>query len=245
MSDKPQQPRPFTWLDPLPIRWDSGSNTFRLQPPNDTIPAPTPIETTFEQISNQVHHPRHRITRRTPEVRRALCSTLRYANHPALAGRGPWVPEAACYRPFRSTISPLLGHPLWQSHAVIAAPFLVFLPRRPIAGIIDAVVQHPKGQIGVVTLHTCRREERLVSAARTELGGLIAALADHRRLWVTHAITLWAAPGSTEVEHHHPDICLAHWIDAVDLSSFGAKLKPRTLGNAAAPDPSADPAELR
>jgi hypothetical protein len=245
MTDRLQEPRPFTWLDPLPIRWDAGANLFRLQPPNDDAPAPAPIETTFEQITNEVHHPRHRIPRRIPEVRRALCSILRFAHHPDLIGRGTWVPEAPCYKPFRSTITPLLDHPLWQGHAVIAAPFLVFLPRRPIAGIIDAIVQHPEGEIGIVALQTCRREEHLVSAARTELGGLIAALADHQRLWVTHAITLWAAPGSTEVEHHHPDICLSHWVDAIDLHGFGARLKPRTLGNAAAPDPSADPAELR
>lgn len=242
MTDEPQEPRPFTWLDPLPIRWDAGAGHFRLQAPEDSSTAPAPIETTFEQIANEVHHPRHRIQRRSPEVRRALSFTLRFAHHPGFIGRGPWLPDDPCYTPFRSTIAPLLDHTLWQSHAVIAAPFVVFLPRQPVAGVIDAVVRHPEGDISVVALHTCRREEQLVSAARTELGGFIAALADHQVLWVSHAISVWAAPGSTEVEYHHPDICLSHWVDAVDLTRFGARLRPRALSNAAGHHPEADPA---
>jgi len=233
---------PPRWLPDLPITWNG--HCFLLKPSSPYAEG-QPIQRTFEQVTNDVHHPRHRIQRRSPEVRRALCATLRSAYHPIQGGRGPWVPDHDCYKPFRSTIGPLLEHTLWQSHAVIAAPFIAFLPRRPIAGFIDAIVQHPEGDVGVVTLHTCRREDQLVSAARTELGGLIASLADHQVVYVNHAITVWASPGNTEVEYHHPDICLSHWVDALDLSQFTARLTSRPQVSAAADHAPADPAGIR
>ena len=218
--------RQLDWLKPLPIRWEAG--LFHVQrPPHNLTPVLPPIELTFEQVSNDVHHPRHRIKPRKPEIRRALSCSLRYNHHPKYAGGQPLLPDDPRFHPFRRTIGPLLAHNLWQSHRIIAAPFLCYLPRRPIAGFIDAIVQHPEGDVAVVTLHTCHRQDHLVSAARTELGGLIAALADHQICWVNHGITLWAGPGGTEIEHHHPDICLGHWADAVDLFSFSSKLKTK------------------
>lgn len=229
---------PLNWLNPLPIRWEDGK--FYVRPPRDLTPAVAPIERTFEQLVNEVHQPRQRIRRRTPEVRRALSATLRSHHHPKYKQRGPWRPEDDRYIPFRSTIAPLLAHPIW-GNAVIAAPFLLYLRRPPVASIIDAIIQQPDGAIGVIALHTTRREEQLVNAARAELGGMVAALADHQIVWVSHAITLWAAPGITEAEYHHPDICLGLWSDAVDLSRFDSKLKSRRRRHdPAAAHPSAD-----
>lgn len=230
---------PSPWLNPLPIRWEAGK--FFVRPPRDLTPAVPPIDRTFEQLVNEVHQPRKRIRRRTLEVRRALSATLRSHHHPKYKQRGPWRPQDDRYTPFRSTIAPLLAHPIWDN-AVIAAPFLLYLRRPPVAGIVDVIIQQPDGAIGVIALHTTRREEHLVDAARAELGGMVAALADHQIVWVTHAITLWSAPGSTEAEYHHPDICLALWSDAVDLARFDSKLKPRRRRDvSAAAHPSADP----
>lgn len=231
--------QPLSWLNPLPIRWEAGK--FYVRPPRDLTPAVPPIEQTFELLINSVHKPRTRIRRRAIEVRRALAATLRSAHHPTHSRRGPWRPEDDRYQPFRSTIAPLLAHPIWDN-SVIAAPFMLYLRRPPVAGIADAIIQQPDGAVGVIALQTTRREEHLVPAARAELGGLIASIADHQIAWVDHAITLWAAPGNTEAEFHHPDICLSLWADAVDLASFDSKLKskrPRDVP--AAPHPSADP----
>ena len=231
--------QPLSWLSPLPIRWEAGK--FFIRPRHDLTPAVPPIERTFEQLVNKVHQPRQRIPRRTLEIRRALSATLRSQHHPKYRQRGPWRPEDDRYIPFRSTIAPLLSHPIWEN-SVIAAPFLLYLRRPPVAGIVDAIVQQPDGAVGLIALHTTRREENLVAAARAELGGMVAALADHQIVWVSHAITLWAAPGNTEAEYHHPDICLALWADAVDLDRFDSKLKPRRRRNdSAAAHPSADP----
>jgi|GEM_PF-6169326 hypothetical protein len=230
---------PLRWLSPLPISWEAGK--FFVRPPRDLTPAVPPIDRTFEQLVNEVHQPRQRIRRRTLEVRRALCATLRHLHHPKYRHRGPWRPEDARYTLFRSTIAPLLAHPIWHN-AVIAAPFLLYLRRPPVAGIVDVIIRHPDGSVGVIALHTTRREDHLVDAARAELGGIVAALADHQVVWVNHAITLWAAPGNTEAEYHHPDICLGLWTDAVDLARFESKLKSRRRRNdPAAAHPSADP----
>lgn len=230
---------PSPWLNPLPIRWEAGK--FFVRPPRDLTPAVPPIDRTFEQLVNEVHQPRMRIRRRTLEVRRALSATLRHLHHPKYRHRGPWRPDDDCYTPFRSTIAPLLAHPVWDN-AVIAAPFLLYLRRPPVAGIVDAIIKQPDGAFGVIALHTTRREDHLVDAARAELGGMVAALADHQIIWVTHAITLWAAPGNTEAEYHHPDVCLGLWADAVDLARFDSKLKPKRRRDVPAADhPPADP----
>lgn len=232
-------PQPLSWLSPLPIRWEAGK--FYVRPPRDHTPAVPPIERTFEQLINDVRQPRQKIRRRTIEVRRALSATLRSRHHPKHRQRGPWRPDDDRYIPFRSTIAPLLAHPIWEN-GVIAAPFLLYLRRPPVAGIVDAIIRQPDGAVGVVALHTTRREDHLVEAARAELGGMVAALADHQIVWVNHAITLWAAPGNTEAEFHHPDICLGLWADAVDLSRLDSKLKLRRRRNdTAAAHPSADP----
>lgn len=229
----------LSWLNPLPIRWEAGK--FYVRPPRDLTPAVPPIERTFEQLINEVRQPRKRIRRRTLEVRRALSATLRSKHHPKYCQRGPWRPDDDRYMPFRSTIAPLLAHPIWEN-AVIAAPFLLYLRRPPVAGIVDAIIRQPDGAVGVIALHTNRREAHLVDAARAELGGMVAALADHQIVWVNHAISLWAAPGNVEAEFHHPDNCLSLWADAVDLARLDSKLKARCRRNDPAPDhPSADP----
>lgn len=232
--------QPLDWLRPLPIRWEAGR--FFVRPSLTLTPAVPPIERTFEQLINDIYRPPSGIRRRTIEVRRALSATLRAKHHPKHKHRGPWQPIEACYTPFRSTLGPLLAHPLWNN-AVIAAPFMLYLRRPPVAGIADAIIQQPDGSVGVVTLHTTRREDYLVTSARAELGGIIASIADHQLPWVSHAITLWAAPGNTEAEFHHPDICLSLWADAVDLDRFDTKLKPKRRRNVpAAAHPSAGPA---
>ena len=220
--------QPLDWLSPLPIRWEAGK--FYVRPPRDLTPAIPPIERTFEQLVNDIYRPPSGIRRRTIEVRRALSATLRSKHHPKHKQRGLWQPVEACYTPFRSTLGPLLAHPIWDN-AIIAAPYMLYLRRPAVAGIADAIIQQPDGSVGVVALHTTRREDFLITSARAELGGLIASIADHQLPWVTHAITLWAAPGNTEAEFHHPDLCLSLWADAVDLDRFDAKLKPKRRRN--------------
>lgn len=224
-------PQPHGWLDPLPIRWEAGK--FYVRPSHTLTPAVPPIERTFEQLINDIYRPPSGIRRRAIEVRRALAATLRHLHHPKYKHRRPWQPNEPCFIPFRSTIGPLLAHPIWDN-AVIAAPFMLYLRRPAVAGIADVIIQQPDGTVGVVALHTTRREDCLVTAARAELGGLIASIADHQLPWVSHAITLWAAPGNTEAEYHHPDLCLSLWADAVDLDRFDAKLKPKRRSHVAA-----------
>lgn len=205
-----------SWLPPQPIHFKDG-HYFLEGDPN-------PIADTFEQITNTISHFRHCLPRRSPEVRRALSLTLRYANIPDLIGRGPWRPSDPRYTPFRSTIAPLLAHNLWHSSKVLSAPFLAFIPRRRIAGIIDAILELQDGTKAIAILQCSRREERLLPAVRTELGGAVAAICDHRSIFPSHAITIWAAAGVTEIEYHHPDICLGLWIDALDLALFNKSL---------------------
>jgi hypothetical protein len=139
--------QPPSWLDPLPIRWEAG--TFHVRPSCSLTQAVPPIKRTFEQFVNSVYQPRTQIRRRTVEVRRALSTSLRYAHHPEYQKREPWYPENKRYIPFRSTIATLLVHPIWQ-HIVIAAPFMLYLHRQQVAGIVDAIIQYPDGAIGVV-----------------------------------------------------------------------------------------------
>lgn len=207
--------KPLSWLDPLPVRHDAGRYFLHSDP--------GPIEDTFESITNAVHHPRHRLPRRIPEVRRALSLTLRYVYNPALQGKGPWAPSRP-YIPFRSTIGPLLAQPLWQTATVIAAPFLTYIPRQRVAGPIDVILQLPDGSVAIAILQCSRREEHLVSAARTELGGAIAAINDHRTAFPAHAISVWAAADNTEIEYHHPDRCLGLWVDAIDHARYSQRL---------------------
>lgn len=212
---------PLSWLEPLPIRHEAGRYFLHDDP--------TPIEDTFETITNAVHHPRHRLPRRIPEVRRALSLTLRYAYNPALQGKGPWTPASdSRYLPFRTTISPLLSQPLWQTATVIGAPFLTFIPRHRIAGPIDVILQLPDGSIAIAILQCSQRFEHLASAARTELGGAIAAICDHRTVYPAHAISIWAAADSTEIEYHHPDRCLGLWVDALDHALYSRRLLTTT-----------------
>lgn len=208
-------PSAHSWLPPQPIHFKQGH--YFLD--NDS----EPIQQSFEQIANAVQRPRHRIPRRSPEVRRALSLTLRYAHNPQLIGRGPWLPSDTRYLPFRSTIAPLLSHNLWQSAQVLAAPYLAFIPRQRIAGAIDAVLELADGTTAIAILQCSRRDETVLPAVRTELGGALAAICDHRSIYPSHAITIWAAAGNTEIEYHHPDRCLSLWVDALDLARFTAK----------------------
>jgi hypothetical protein len=211
----------LSWLEPLPIHHEAGRYFLDHDP--------TPLDDTFETITNSVHHPRHRLPRRIPEVRRALSHTLRYAFNPALQGKGPWTPGTdSRYLPFRSTIGPLLSQPLWQTASVIAAPFLTFIPRQRIAGPIDVILQLPDGSIAIAILQCSQRLEHLASAARTELGGAIAAISDHRTAFPSHAISIWAAADHTEIEYHHPDRCLGLWVDAIDHARFSRRLLTTT-----------------
>jgi len=194
------------WLPSLSIRHDQAQ--FIL---NDGTICPS----TFEQITNAIHRPR--LPRRIPEVRRALALTLRSAHHPGWQDKGPWMPDEPRYQPFRSTIQPLLAHPIWNTAQILAAPFLTYTPHSLIAGPIDAILQLPDGTMAIAMLQTARRQKALLYAVRTELGGALAAVIDHRTIAPAHALTIWAAPGSTEIEYHHPDSCLGLWVDAASL----------------------------
>lgn len=211
-----ERPR-LRWLDPLPVK---------RTPDGYQVPGRSaPITTTFEGIVNSLYRPRGRaLPRRIPEIRNALAHTLRYAHCPALVGQGPWRPTADRYKPFRSTIAPLLDHPIWQSVNVIAAPDLLYLPARPIAGSVDVILQLADGTIAIAGLYCCRQQPALATAVRTELGGFIAAVCDTRRLVPHHAFAIWAGPDEAIVETHHPDVCLGLWVDAIDQHNFAARL---------------------
>lgn len=240
----PATQRPLlSWLDPLNIQ--STPEGYRVPGVHGE-----PVTTTFEVIVNSISPRGHGLPRRIPEIRNALAHTLRYAHCPALVGQGPWRPTAARYQPFRTTIGPLLDHPIWQSANVIAAPDLLYLPARPIAGSVDVILQLADGSIAIAGLYCCRHQPALTPAVRTELGGFIAAVCDTRRLVPQHAMAIWAGPDETIVETHHPDICLGLWVDAIDQHNFNARLnappgdqhpaEQQRNGNAARDHPSAD-----
>lgn len=203
-----------SWLPSLSIRHANGQYIL-----NDGTICPF----TFEQITNAIHRPR--LPRRVPEVRRALALTLRSAHHPGYQDKEPWVAAEPRYQPFRSTIQPLLAHPHWSTARLLAAPFLTYIPRSLIAGPIDVILQLPDGSIAIAILQTARRHESLLYAVRTELGGALAAVIDHRTIAPDHALTIWAAPGSTEIEYHHPDMCLGTWVDAASLHRHLQKVR--------------------
>lgn len=208
-------PVPPAWLTPQPLR--STKEGYILE--GD----PEPITSSFADVINAFHRPR--LPRKIYEVRNALALTLRYAHHPDFIGQGPWVPAAERYRPFRSTIAPLLAHPLWQSTVVIAAPFLLHLKRPRVAGSLDVILQLADKSLAVVTVVCQRQEERYQAVVRAELGGFIAAISDQRVILPSHAISVWAAPGETTIEYHHPDVCLGLWVDAADVARSLAKIQ--------------------
>jgi hypothetical protein len=210
-------PAPLDWLNPLPIRHSSGQFLLAHDP--------TPIQETFQQITDEAHRPHIRIPRRSPEIRRALCLMLRHQHKPNQQGRGPWQPLDPCYAPFRTIINPLLAQPIWTTARVIAAPFITYIPRARIGGIIDVILQFPDGSTAIAILQNTRRSEDILPVVRSELGGAIAAICDHRTVIPDHAITVWAAADTTEIEYHHPDRCLGLWVDALDRARFARQLQ--------------------
>lgn len=198
----------MAWLSPLPkLRYRQGA--YQLAGQDKPL-------TTFEDVVNAQQRYGRRMPRRVNEIRRALANTLRFAHNPALQGQGPWVPNDPAYRVYRSSITPLLNHQLWQGVNVIAAPYLLYLPRRPIAGAVDVIYQLPDGSIAIGVVHCDRPESPSLEAMLTELGGFIAAICDHQLFWLSHAVVIYAAPDHTHFEYHHPDVCLGHWVDALD-----------------------------
>lgn len=206
------------WLKPLPrLRFRNGA--YQL----DGVDTPL---TTFESFVDAQQRPGCRIPRRSSEIRRALANTLRFAHNPALQHRGPWVPDDPAYRIYRSSLRPLLGHQLWQEVNVIAAPYLLHLPARPIAGAVDVIYQLQDGSVAIGVVHCARPESRGLEAMLAELGGFIAAICDHRLLWPSHAVVIYVAPDETRFEHFHPDVCLGRWVDAIDRAAVLKWLQP-------------------
>lgn len=211
------EPRRLQWLQPLPVRFNQG---------HYILPGSTEPLATFEDVVNHVLPPGQRIPRRIPEIRRALAKTLRFAHNPSLRDQGPWVPKDPAYRIYRSVLIPLLTHQTWQTANVIAAPFLLNLPSRPIAGAVDVIYQLPDGSIAVAALHCERHQERTEQAILTELGGFIAAICDHLLFTPSHAVAIHAAADLTTFHYHHPDVCLGLWVDAVEHHSLLRRLRP-------------------
>lgn len=203
-------PPPTRWLQPQPVRLQDGRYCL---PGN-----PLPLQSITE-IVDQTHTPAL-LPKRTPEIRRALAWTLRFAFHPDYQGRGPWVPDHPRYRLFRSIIAPLLMHPLWQSVEVIAAPYVLHIPGRAVAGTADVIYRQQNGELAIAALHCARPDPTIEALVLAELGGLIAAACDLRLFVPSHAVAIYAAPGETLIQSHHPDTCLGLWVDAMDRLSF-------------------------
>ena len=208
--------KPLQGLQPLPVRYHRGA--FLLPDQDEPL-------TTFEEVVNQVQRPGRRIPRRISEIRRALANTLRYAHNPALQDKGPWVPHDPAYRIYRSILTPLLTHQTWQTANVIAAPFVLNLPSRPIAGAMDVIYQLQDGSIAIAVVHCERHQEQTERAILTELGGFVAAVCDHLLFMPSHAVAIHAAPDLTTFHYHHPDACLGLWVDAVDHHSLLQRLR--------------------
>ena len=206
---------PMPWLKPLPVRFRNGAYV---------LPGSEQPLITFEAVVNAQYRPGRRIPRRINEIRRALANTLRHAFNPALQAHGPWIPDDPAYRVYRSYLNPLLGHQAWRSVNVIAAPFLLNLPRRPIAGAVDVIYQLQDSTIAVGVLHCERPESPAQDAILTELGGYIAAVCD-QLLYPSHAVVIYCAPDHTHFEYHHPDVCLGRWVDALDHATTIERLQ--------------------
>lgn len=208
---------PMAWLNPLPgLRYRQGA--YQLAGQEEPL-------TTFEAVVNAQAPRGRRIPRRVNEIRRALVHTLRYAHHPDLRDQGPWVPDDPVYRIYRSSLAPLLNHQVWSAVNVMAAPYLLHLPARPIAGAVDVVYQLQDGTVAIGVVHCDRPESPSLEAMLAELGGFIAAICDHRLFWPSHAVLIYAAPDRTHFEYHHPDVCLGRWVDAIDRTATLRRLQ--------------------
>jgi hypothetical protein len=211
----------------------SDTSASKWLPPSSITPSPSgyiragdpqPYTFTFADVVNEAF-PRTPLPRRIPEVRNALALHLRYTSDPAFAGRGPWAPTAQRYRPFRSIITPLLEHPLWQTATVLAAPFILHLERPRCAGSVDAILELADRTIAIAALYCARPEERYLEPVRAELGGFIASICDQRLLTPSHAIAIWAAADTTTIDYHHPDRCLGLWVDAAAAAKNRAMIR--------------------
>lgn len=212
----------MTWLTPLPITRDD-SHVYRLAdghafPISVTglIGAVTKTPAQMEQImaSRHIWEPRGNTVHQALEVMAhqrwnpAPPADLQPPDH---ADYGPW-------------IDPMLRSPLWERIGVVGAEVMAFSLRRNVAGTADLVIRFEDGTYGIADLKTQGSKASTAYDTRPQLGAGVEMIGDHYKLLISRCLTLWARPGTFEIQTHTADECLQAWLDVCE--QYSARFRP-------------------
>jgi hypothetical protein len=132
-------------------------------------------------------------------------------------------PQRRPWRQYGAWIAPLLAEPLWEHVEVIGAEVMLCDMERNVAGTFDLVLRFPDGTCGVADLKTLSARGKPYPT-RPQLGAGALMLAAHHGLELSRCLTLWASPGSCQVQTFRAEDCIGRWLDV--FARYEAQWRP-------------------
>lgn len=211
-----------SWLSPLPITRDEEHvyqlNTGHVFPVSVTslISAVTKTPQQIEAImaSRHIWEPRGNLVHKTLEV----MAHQRWNPSPP---PGLKAPPPGDYTPW---IEPMLSSHLWSRVTVIGAEVMAYSLRRNVAGTADLVLGFDDGTYGIADLKTQGSKSATAYDTRPQLGAGVEMIGDHYGILFSRCLTLWARPGTFEIQTHTADECLQAWLDICD--EYATRFRP-------------------
>ena len=214
------------WLQPLPLRRDDSTWTYRLTDREHTFPVS--ITGVIARVcKNEQALAWIEAWREVWEPRGNTCHAAlqHFALHQWQAPRRLWPggldasqpvdPWGELYGPYGHWIEPLLAAHLWRHVAVVAAELMLYDLERNVAGTLDLLLRFPDGSYGIADLKSLSGQGKKYDT-RPQLGAGIVMAEHHYRLPISRALTIWACPGRCEIKTHTAAECRRRWTQVFD-----------------------------
>lgn len=209
----PPTPATLTWLQPLGLTRDSQTWTYSLsnghQFPVSVTSLISKVTKTPEQMAQIM------ATKETWQPRGNTCHLALETMVNNRWNPSPPSPPACSAGDYSDWIEPMLASPLWDRITVIGSEVMAYSMAYNVAGTVDLVLQFNDGTYGIADLKTQGSKTAKPYDTRPQLGAGVDMIGQHYKLLFSRCLTLWARPGSFEIQTHDAQECLDAWLDVV------------------------------
>ncbi|MFZ9656858.1 MAG: hypothetical protein ACO29V_14470 [Limnohabitans sp.] len=133
-------------------------------------------------------------------------------------------PPASLDGDYEPWIEPMLSSPLWDRITVIGSEVMAYSMAHNVAGTVDLVLQFDDGTYGIADLKTQSSKSAKPYDTKPQLGAGVDMIGQHYKLLFSRCLTLWARPGSFEIQTHDAQECLDAWLDV--LQQYKLRFRP-------------------
>jgi hypothetical protein len=210
------------WLKSLGLTRDNQTWTYSLndgqishQFPVSVTGVISAVTKTPEQIE-QIMATKHIWEPRGNTVHLALQHFVEQRWNPASTWTSPPNLTSDEYRPYADYIEPLLAHQLWEKVTPVGSEVMAYCLKRNVAGTADLVVRFDDGTYALADLKTQGSASSKPYDTKPQLGAGVHLVGDRYRLYFSRCLTIWARPGSVQIQTHDTQACLDAWWDVLD-----------------------------